>query len=301
MRHLSFAFLLCLAGTAALSAQTDSLARRLRDFVRPYRAQVGVAVIIDHTDTVCLNDDADYPLLSVVKFHQALAVADRLHHEGLTLDAPVPVRRRDLRPGTYSPLRDRLGEADTVLTVRELLRYTMQLSDNNACDILFRRFGGPRATQRYLRGLGFRGFAIRHDEAAMHRRPRRCRANRTSPLDAARLVEYVRTHEMPGQECLDYVFRLMETCETGKDRLPAPLEGTGAIVGHKTGTGDADDQGRIVGTNDVGYVWRPGHHGYSIAVFVKDSEEPPATNAALIAGISRIVWQYVDGLPPVPK
>jgi len=292
---------LLLAGAAPLRAQSDSLARKLRDFVRPYRAEVGIAVIIDHTDTVCVRNRADYPMLSVFKFHQALAVADRLHRQGRSLDTPVTVRPRDLRPDTWSPLRDRHTGGDTVMTVRELLRYTLQLSDNNACDILFRHFGGPRAVQRYVRRLGLRDCAIRYDEAAMHRRLRRCYANRTSPLDAARLVEYVRTRELPEQESLDYIFRLMETCETGKDRLPAPLAGTGAIVGHKTGTGDRNAEGRLIGTNDIGYVWRPNHHGYSIAVFVKDSEEPPETNAALIAGISRLVWEHVDSLPPIPK
>lgn len=295
----SFLVFLCLC--LSFPASAGGLQDELQKFVSCFRAQVGVAVIIDHMDTVVINNSADYPLMSVFKFHQALAVADRLHREGLSLDAPLYVRKKDLRPDTYSPLRDRYPDGEVWLTVRELLRYTMQLSDNNACDILFRRFGGPKATKRYVRCCGLRDFDIRYNEADMHRCPARCYDNRTSPLDAARLVEYVRTREHPGQENFEYIYRLMETCETGLDRLVAPLLSTNAIVGHKTGTGDRNEAGRIIATNDIGYVWQPNHHGYSIAVFVKDSEESPETNAAIIAGISERVWQYVCNLPPIPR
>lgn len=284
-----------------LSAYADGLRDELLAFTKNYRAQIGVAVIIDHMDTVCINNSADYPLMSVFKFHQALSVADVLHRRGLSLDAPVYVRKKDLRPDTYSPLRDRFPGGNVWLTVRKLLRYTLQLSDNNACDILFKHFGGPKTVKRYVRRCGLHDFDIRHDEAAMHRRLERCYENRTSPLDAARLIEYVRTREHPGQENFDYIYQLMETCGTGRDRLVAPLLATNAIVGHKTGTGDRNKDGKIIAINDIGYVWQPNHHGYVIAVFVKDSEETPETTAAIIAGISARVWQYVCGLPPIPR
>lgn len=277
-----------------------NLQEELKTFADRFKAQVGIAVIIDHVDTIVVNDCADYPLMSVFKFHQALAVADRLCRDGRSLDYRIWVRKKDLRPDTWSPLRDRYPDGNVSLTVRELLSYTMQLSDNNACDILFRHFGGPRTTQRYIRRLGFRKFRIRHDEAAMHRRLSRCYGNRTSPLDAAGLVEYVRSREWRGKETYAYIYRLMETCETGLDRIPAPLRTTGAVVGHKTGTGDCNSQGKIIAVNDVGYVELPDGHGYSIAVFVKDSEETPETSAAIIAGISELVWKHVSRLPALP-
>lgn len=296
---LSF-FLLWLAGLPS-AAQPDRLQTELEDFVRPFRAQVGVAVVIDHEDTVAVNGQADYPMLSVFKFHQALAVLQRLHVKGLSLDHPVRIRRKKLRPDTYSPLRDRYPEGNVTLPVRELLRYTLQWSDNNACDILFSRFGSPRKVDRYLRSLGMRDFAIRYDEAAMHRDVGLCYANRTTPLDAVRLIECVRTRDFPWQENLDYVFELMETCETGRDRLAAPLAATGAVLGHKTGTGDRNGRGQLIAVNDVGYVWKlPNRHSYAIAVFVKDSEESPEATAAIIAGISERVYRYVAALPPMP-
>jgi len=292
---------LLVAGCLQAAVQADALRGELAAFVGQFRAQVGVAVVIDHADTVVVNDRADYPMLSVFKFHQALAVLQRLHEKGLTLDTPVRIKRKELRPDTYSPLRDRYPKGDVALPVRELLRYTLQLSDNNACDVLFRRFGSPRATERFLRGLGLRDFAIRYNEEAMHRDVERCYANRTSPLDAVRLIETVRTRSFPWQENLEYVFTLMETCATGRDRLVAPLAGSGAVVGHKTGTGDRNARGQLIAVNDIGYVWRlPNRRSYSIAVFVKDAEETPEVAASIIAGVSERVYRHVAALPPLP-
>ena len=65
----------------------------------------------------------------------------------------------------------------------------------------------------------------------------------------------------------------MVECQTGQDRLVAPLLDKKVTVGHKTGTGDLNAKGQQIGCNDIGFVLLPGGRTYSIAVFVKDSEE----------------------------
>ena len=85
----------------------------------------------------------------------------------------------------------------------------------------------------------------------------------------------------------------MISCETGKDRLPLPLIVTNAIIGHKTGTGDRNSKGLLIGTNDVGFVYLPNGQRYTIAVFIKDSEESEKATSEIIADISRIVYQYM--------
>ena len=82
---------------------------------------------------------------------------------------------------------------------------------------------------------------------------------------------------------------LME-CKTGTDRLPAPLAGTGARIGHKTGTSDRDASGRWTAINDLGFVLLPDGRYYTIAVFVKHSRESAEDTARIIADISRLVY-----------
>ena len=83
------------------------------------------------------------------------------------------------------------------------------------------------------------------------------------------------------------------SCKTGTDRLPKPLSGTGAVIGHKTGTSDRDERGIFAGTNDLGFVILPDGTRYTIAVFIKNSAENPETNARIIADISETVYRYV--------
>lgn len=59
------------------------LEQALRTLVERKRAETGIAVILNGTDTVTVNDAGRYPMMSVFKFHQALAVADFLDRNGL--------------------------------------------------------------------------------------------------------------------------------------------------------------------------------------------------------------------------
>ena len=85
----------------------------------------------------------------------------------------------------------------------------------------------------------------------------------------------------------------MIECETGKDRLPLPLLKTKAVIGHKTGTSDLNEKGQFIGTNDIGFVLLPDGSRYTVAVFIKDSNESMETNAKIIASISDVIYKYL--------
>lgn len=88
---------------------------------------------------------------------------------------------------------------------------------------------------------------------------------------------------------------MLETCQTGKDRLAAPLRSTDAVIGHKTGTGPVDkNTGRIVAVNDVGYICLPSGMSYSIAVFVADAKYSMEEAEDIIADISGMVMREMN-------
>lgn len=279
--------------TVPSSAVDRELETKLEAIIAPKKARIGVAVVWNRRLIAAVNDDSGYPLMSVVKFHQALAVADILSQSRTSLDTLLRIERDDLKPDTWSPLRDRYPSGVDELTVRELLEYTLEQSDNNACDILFRHFGGPSAVDRYIRSLGFDRFAIAVTEEQMHTDPSCCCENRSAPSDAALLLDRF-VHRTPiAPEYRDFIVRTMLACTTGADRLPAGLEGTGARAGHKTGTGDRNERGEQIGCNDVGFVRMPDGDCYTIAVFIRDSAESDADNAGTIAAISEAVCRHI--------
>ena len=318
-----------LYGTGPADLNAGRLKSEIRRIIRNADADVGVTLIADSPVSgklganagsgrkrrpyiIRINDFRMYPLMSVMKMHQALWVTDSLSRSGFSLDTGIAVADGDLKRDTYSPLRDSLlsdrNKRSWKVPVRTLLRYTLQLSDNNACDILFRHFGGPSATDRYIRSLGIEGFGIAVTEDQMHKDTGLCGANWSRPSSAAGLLRLMVTagyaesgNELPGgasrklseNRHLGFVLQTMMTCTTGQDRLAAPLSGTGAAIGHKTGTGDKDSHGRIIGLNDAGFIILPDGRYYTLAVFVRNSRETPAATARIIADISEAVYRHM--------
>lgn len=271
MAKQSFLFFFCLLCGAVCKLS----ARNLEQSIRHY---------------LTVNNDNRYPLMSVVKFHQALAVADTLTALSETVDHEVLVTPEDLKPNTYSPMRDRYPQGNVTLPLRTLLEYTLQQSDNNACDLLFRLYGGPQATDRYIRSLGLTDFAVQVTEDDMHRDARACYDNWSTPLEAVRLMEIFLKKPLFAKPVQEFLKTTLMECKTGTDRLPAPLAGTGARIGHKTGTSDRDASGRWTAINDLGLVLLPDGRYYTIAVFVKHSRESAENTARIIADISELVY-----------
>lgn len=145
----------------------QELYTNIHQFISQQKAEVGVAIIADGKDTVTIENNRRYPLMSVFKLHQALAVGDYCKRHQLSFDTLLTVDSTDLQPNTYSPLRDRYPHGGK-FSLKQLMEYTLHLSDNNACDILFKFTGGPAVTDRYIRSLGINDFSIQYTEDDMH-------------------------------------------------------------------------------------------------------------------------------------
>lgn len=125
----SFIILLCLIPTL-LFARQSQLKTLLEQAIKGKKAEIGIAVIIDGKDTVTVNNDIQYPLMSVFKFHQAVALADYMDKKRLPLGTLLSIKKSDLKPNTYSPLRDQFPQGGFEMSIADLLKYTLQQSDN---------------------------------------------------------------------------------------------------------------------------------------------------------------------------
>lgn len=286
--------LLCAASPDASSSEISSLELQLQEYVSDKDARIGIAVIIDGCDTVGVNATRDFPMLSVYKFPQALAVVDYCRKNNILLTDSIDIQAGEIKENTWSPMRDRYGVGYISLPIAELLDFTLTMSDNNACDVLFRMTGGPHVTDSLMKQIGFPGITVASTEDEMHRDIYLCYLNRSTPIDMARLFDKFNTelsHQSPDYE---YIARLLEGCTTGTDRLAVPLRSASVVFGHKTGTGDRNSQNRIIAVNDCGYVNFPDGHRYSIAVFVADSAYDMDETSAIIADISKKIITFVE-------
>lgn len=283
-----------LSGGCVQNKSQDSLKTlktEIRHIIKDKKATIGVALILDGEDTLAINNAEKYPMMSVYKFHQALAVCDYLQKRHIPLSTSLYLDKKYFKPDTYSPLRDKYPQGNLELPISELLVYT-QSSDNVACDILFDYIGGVNVVDEYIHSLGINDVSITATEDEMHQDMDDCYKNWTTPMEAANLLELFMTQDFMRNEYTDFLKHIMIECGTGKDRLPAPLPESEVKIGHKTGTSDKNDRGEYIGINDIGFVILPDGSRYVVAVFVKDSKENMETNAKIISDISAAVYRY---------
>lgn len=259
------------------------------------KGDVGIALIYDG-DTLTVNNDAIYPMMSVFKLHQAVALCRMFEENGTSLDTVMTLRRSELDPDTWSPmLKDHSGE-EISLPMRRLLEYTLIESDNNASNEMFVRLMSPAACDSVIAGIIPRdSFEIRFNEAEMQTDHSRAYSNRTSPLGAAILIDRLFTDTLVGKSYQDLINSALLRCQTGPDKISAALSETeGITIGHKTGSGDRDENGRLAASNDVAFISLPDGRHYALAVFVKDFDGTDAEAAATIARISAAVIKALE-------
>ena len=284
---------LFILSTSLIQAQEVLLESKIKKSIENVPAQVGVAIIINGKDTITVNNECHYPLMSVMKYPQALAVLHYLHQHNQPLSTKIFIPKEALLDDTYSPLRDKYPEGNIYMPIAQLLDYTIQKSDNNACDILFNYTGGVSYTDSYIRSLGINNFSISKTEDDMHEDLAACYENWSTPLEIASLTDMLFSKELFPTEYQNFLKETMLNCQTGTNRLPAPLLDTTARIGHKTGTSDRNVQGELIGINDVGFILLPDGKRYTIAVLVKDSTESMADTEKIIANISGIVYHHL--------
>ena len=138
-------------------SQIDSLKNKIEQIIKTKDATVGVSIYgIENKETVHINGEKRFPMQSVFKFHIALAVLDQVDKENLNLEQEIFISKDELLPNTWSPIRDKYPSGNVKLTLAEILKYTVAMSDNNGCDILLKMIGGPEEVENYIRSLGFK-------------------------------------------------------------------------------------------------------------------------------------------------
>lgn len=285
----------CRQSTGVSSDYKAELKKELTAIADSAKGDVGIALIYDG-DTLTVNNDAIYPMMSVFKLHQAVALCRMFEENGTSLDSVMTLRRSELDPDTWSPmLKDHTGE-EISLPMRRLLEYTLIESDNNASNEMFVRLMPPAACDSVIAGIIPRGsFEIRFNEAEMQADHSQAYSNRTSPLGAAILIDRVFTDTLVGKDYQDFIKSALMRCQTGPDKISAALsEREDITIGHKTGSGYRDDNGRLAASNDVAFITLPDGRHYSLAVFVKDFDGTDAEAAATIARISEAVIKALE-------
>jgi beta-lactamase class A len=270
----------------------DSLKIKIEQIVDHANGKIGVAIIgVENYDTLTINGRSKFPMQSVFKFPLALAILNRVDKGMFSLEQNIHLKKEDLLPNTWSPLRDKYPDGGADITLDKLLSITVSHSDNNGCDILFRLIGGTEKVEQYIHGLGITDIAIVATEAEMHRDWQIQYRNWSSPTAMVQLLYKLFYGNILSEKSRDYLYQVMVKTSTSSGRLKGLLP-EGTIVARKSGSSGENENGLAAATNDAGIVTLPNGKHFIIAVFVSDSRADEKTRDKIIAEITKAVWDY---------
>ncbi len=276
-------------------SQLSTLRNKIEAITHDKKAKVGVSILdLDKGDTLTINNSHHFPMQSVFKFHLALAVLNQIDQGKMTLNQPIFVKKTDLLPNLWSPMREKYPEGNVTLPLSEIIQFTVSQSDNSGCDLLFKLIGGTEVANRYIHGLGIKDVAIKNPEVEIQADWNIQYKNWTTPSAATKLLESFYKKNILSKKNYDFLWKTMVETTTGPNKIKGKLPKE-AIIAHKTGYSGANKDGLVGATNDVGIVILPNGKKFAIALFVSDSMENEKTNDGIMAEVAKVVWDYYLG------
>lgn len=230
--------------------------------------------------------------MSAFKFHIAVAALKKMEAENIPLDRKVYIEQTEMQKNTYSPPRNKYPDQRIRISYREIIQYTVSMSDNNTCDWLIRFVGGIDKVDSYIKSLGIKEMNFTETEESMHADIMLCYNNWSTPLALAQLLKKIYTESVLAKEHFAFLETTMLNCVSGKNKLMAGLP-HGVKFGHKTGHSDRTAEGVQISEVDAGVIYLSNGEKCYIAVLIKDSRESDADNAQIMADISGIVYRYL--------
>jgi beta-lactamase class A len=289
-RYLAAGLLLLLSFNT-VKAQ-DPLREKIAQLAKPANGIVGVSVLgLESRDTLNYNGNARLVMHSVMKFPIAMTALHLVDSGVLTLNQTIHIKKSDLPETAVSPLRDKYPNGDADVTISELLSDMVSYSDNDACDILLKKIGGPQQVMSYLHSIKIRGINVATNEAGQNV-PGAWEVQYTNwckPADMIKLLDVFYTGKALSAESKAILYKIMTETSTGPHRIKGMLP-TGTIVAHKTGSSGTNEAGLSPATNDVGIITLPNGKHLAIAIFICNSTADLATREAIIAKIAKAVY-----------
>jgi beta-lactamase class A len=267
-----------------------------------------------------INEDTPFPMASTCKIALVAYCLWLVEQKQLGLENVIHILPEEVRSGSGN-LAIHFTIPGVSLSIHNLIRLALEESDNTAADILFKLCGGPEKVNEFLINHTIKGMRVDRtilqlftDLAGIPRLPSdKCRLEEFIDLESKILLEDKEKSHMRffsdrqdtctpkamidllcklvsgnllTQENYEFQFSNMQRCRTGLNRIRAGLP-LGVIIGQKTGTLD-----RVV--NDVGIIQLPEQRGHLIlAIFIKKSTGTLSESEAVIAAISKIIFEKV--------
>ncbi len=160
---------------------------------------------------------------------------------------------------------------------------------------------GVEKVNKFIHKLGLKNTSITASEEKMHETFDNQYLNTTTSTDAVLLLKHFYQGNILQKETHDFLWKIMIETQTGSNKIKAglPQDNQKILLGHKTGSSfrkepiEGQEFGLKAAENDIGIVVTP-TKSYAIAIFIKNSHESNDVNNALIAELSKIIFEVIN-------
>ncbi|MFM0310407.1 class A beta-lactamase [Paraburkholderia sp. RL17-383-BIF-A] len=265
-------------------ARADAIRRRLAEIEAESGGRLGVS-IVDTTSGLHagLRTDERFPMCSTFKVLAAGAVLARTDRGAEDLQRRVVFSHSDVvpnSPATSKHTRELTSNAG--MSIAELCKAAITLSDNTAANLLLATFGGPAGLTAFARGLGDGITRLDRNEPTLNEAIPGDPRDTTTPNAMLGNLRELLLGEHLSSSSRAQLLAWLAANETGGARLRARLPKDWG-VGDKTGTGDHGT------ANDIAILWPPGRGPVLVTVYLTETDGSAARSNAAIADVSALV------------
>ena len=228
------------------------------------------------TEAFCLASSASLFKASLAAL--ILAQVDR-GKEGL--EQMIPYGAGDLQD--YAPVAKQ-NLAKGAMSVAEMCKAAVELSDNTCANLLLARVGGPPALTGFWRSTGDTVTRLDHNEPLLNRSPPGDPHDTTTPAAMAGNLRRFVLGNVLSPESRERLTDWMLNCQTGNNRLRAGLP-KGWRIGDKTGNNGKDAVG------DIAVAWPTSGSRLLICAYTQGGSPTSSQIEAVFADVGRLVAQ----------
>ncbi|MCK1623691.1 class A beta-lactamase [Bradyrhizobium sp. 160] len=223
--------------------------------------------------------DERFVMCSTFKASLAACVLARVDRGEEQLAAMIPYGQDDLLE--YAPVAKQ-NLAAGAMSVTEICKAIVELSDNTCANLLLARIGGPTALTAFWRSIGDTTSRLDHNEPELNRSQPGDPQDTTTPAAMAGNLRRLMLGGALLPASRAQLIEWMVNCKTGANRLRGGLP-AGWKIGDKTGYNGKDAAG------DIAVAWPKADTPILLTAYVQGGTPTAAQIAAAFARIGRMV------------
>jgi beta-lactamase class A len=272
------------SGLAVWPALAEEAPTALQAYERETGGRIGLfAENLSTGAKIAWRADERFVMCSSFKASLAAFVLSRVDHGQDRLDDMIGYGPQDLLD--YAPVaRENLGKgADkAAMSVAEMCKAVVELSDNTCANLLLARVGGPASLTAFWRATGDAVTRLDHNEPVLNRSPPGDPNDTTTPAAMAGNLHRFVLGEVLSPASREKLTDWMVDCKTGNNRLRGGLP-DGWKIADKTGNNAKD------AASDIAVAWPDSGGPVLICAYTQGGSPTSPQLQAVFADIGRMV------------